>query len=67
MSDATQKKTEKQRLIAQIVDWRQKMKGSISAHNHRRLLNTWSTRELKYLWERIQVGEGTTALRELGR
>jgi hypothetical protein len=59
--------TQKQRLIDQIVDWRQRAGGSVSPHNHRRLLNTWSTNELQALWDKVQVGEGSPIWKEKGR
>jgi hypothetical protein len=62
----TDRTSPKQRLIDQIVQWRQQMGGSISVHNHRRLLNTWSTSELQFLWDKIQTGEGSSIWKERG-
>jgi hypothetical protein len=51
--------TRKQQLIEKIIAWRQQMKGSVSEHNHRRILQQRREYELNDLWKRIVEGEGT--------
>lgn len=48
----------KKALIDWLVDWRQKMKGSVSPHNHRKLLQTRTKAELLTMYKRIneQIG-----------
>ena len=51
----------KRELIDWLVAWRQKVKGSISPHNHRRLLMTRTKRELLAMHERIVSREPSPA------